>query len=237
MKPLIRWTSGNMSPEGVECLIHSVKEWTRLYGETFDKAVCFNGKLPIELFVLEDDVEFIDQSEYINSLPHKPFDTFWKFFPPRMRLDAYEIIIDNDVVIYDKPPAIDRFLNSTDVIVSSAHKHFYGQFSEVLDPGILINTGLIGLPPYFDLGLRLKRVFKLYPYIKLKEHCDDQGAFICATKGHLKNIPMEEIYVCKPGASFAPYKLGTHGTHFAGLNQGNSKYWNVYQNYITLTKF
>jgi len=230
MKPLIRWTAGSMSPEGSHCLIHSIKKWTSIYKEAFDKVVCFNGECPTEFSseLSSMGVKCVNQMDYVDSLSYDPYDTFWKFCPPRMQLNSHEIIIDNDLVIYKKLPEIDNFINSDHVMVSAAHRHFYGQFEDVLDPGILANTGLIGLPPGFDLGERLKMAFKLYPFLKLKKHCDDQGAFICATKDRLKIIPMNHIYVCNPQVDFAEFDLGLYGTHFAGLNQGSTEYWDRY---------
>jgi len=40
---------------------------------------------------------------------------------------------------------------------------------------------------------------------------------------------MSEIYICNPFVSFAPFKLGSSGTHFAGSNYGNQSYWDLYQ--------
>jgi hypothetical protein len=221
-----------MSSEGGKCLIHSIKEWTNTYKETFDKVVCFNGECPEEFLseLASMDVKCVDQTDYADSLSYSPYDTFWKFCPPRMRLNAHEIIVDNDLVIYKKLPDIEDFLNSNHVMVSAAHKHFYGQFDDILESGINVNTGLIGLPPCFDIERKLNMVFNLYPFLSLNNHCDDQGAFLCATKGRLKIIPMDHIYVCNPQANFAPYKLGIYGTHFAGLNQEFVEYWERYKN-------
>lgn len=215
-----------MSAQGIECLVHSIEQWVRLFGDVFDRIVCFNGELPDELLGL--NVEFIDQSKHLDSLPCTPCDTFWKFFPPRIRRESHELILDNDVVIY-KSNLIERFLRSEELMVSQSHKHFYGRFHSVLEPGILVNTGFIGLPPGYDLQQKLSMVLKLYPFLYLTDHCDDQGAFICACRKQLKLVPMEELYVCNPRTDFAAYRLGTCGTHFAGLNLGSSQYWEQYK--------
>lgn len=48
------------------------------------------------------------------------------------------------------------------------------------------------------------------------------------TKKILNIIPMEEIYVCNPNKSFAPYKKGQSGVHLAGLNTGSYSYCKNY---------
>lgn len=225
-KPIIRWTAGKMSEEGCDCLIHSVKKWDEIYGDKFEKFICYKDKIPKRISSLH--VNFLNQSNYTKNIPYYPHDTFWKFCPPRIDINTHEIIIDNDVVIYNKIPHIDDFIKSNHILSSAGHRKFYGQFDEILKNVPNINTGLIGFPPNFNFENALKKISYLYPFLSMKEHCDDQGVFMCVSKKNIKIIPMCDLYVCNPTMKFAPYKKGKYGTHFAGINQNKTDYWNKY---------
>lgn len=228
MKPLVRWTiGGRVKDEGFLCLEKSIYFWKKIYGCYFDYIVCGNNSNILKKICKIKDVTFIDQNDFLPSLPFCPKDTFWKFCPPRLRLSNHEIIIDNDLLIYKESPTIKWFLSQTkNTITTAAHVAMHGCFSSILKKNkIKVNTGLVGFPPNFDFAKHLKRLFLIYPF-NPRGHCDDQGAFLMVVKNNLKIIPMEEIYVCNPKKHFAKYKKGTCGVHFAGLNKGNAVYWN-----------
>lgn len=221
VKPLVRWTIGGSVPEkGFKSLRRSIELWKRTYGDEFDYVLCHN--IPVENF----GIETVDQCNFCNTLPYEPKDTFWKFCPPRMRPESHEIIIDNDLLVYNRCPTIDWFLSQTDQVISTAaHKAYHGCFEPYLfNCDIAINTGLVGFPPGYDFESDLKKLFVMYP-LPIGNHCDDQGAFLMLTKRFLKVVPMDEIHVCNPDTDFATYKLGICGTHFAGLNQGHDQFW------------
>lgn len=229
-KPLARWTiGGQIKEESFLCLERSIYLWKKKYGSKFEYAICANNEKILNKVQNIKDVKFINQIDFIESLPFYPKDTFWKFCPPRLNLDGHEIIIDNDLLMYEKSPTIDWFLSqSKSAISTESHAPMYGCFDKYLkNTNFKINTGLLGMPPNFDMGQKLKNLFVIYPYIQ-SDHCDDQGCFLMICKKIIKIIPIEEIYVCNPNKNFAIYKKGTCGTHFAGLNQGNLKYWNIF---------
>lgn len=235
-KSIVRWTVGGLVEEdGFICLERSIYFWKKNYGEKFNYFICCNNKKILSKLQTIKGVNLIDQNDFVDSLPFCPKDTFWKFCPPRLDLKNHEIIIDNDLLVYKKSPTIDWFLSQNKkAITTAAHIPMHGCFKKPLkNTNLKINTGLLGLPPNFDLGAKLKNLFRLFPYDQ-NSHCDDQGAFLMICKKMLKIIPMEEIYVCNPNENFAKYKKGDCGIHFAGLNKGLSKYWNIFLNSYNL---
>lgn len=215
-----------MSPPGLRCLEHSISKWIEVYGDYAERYICVNGVCTSRFCHL--DATCIDQTQHVDTLPWEPHDTFWKFCPPRLRKESHEVIIDNDLVIYGRSPALEDFWTGDHVIATAAHRACYGQFETLLKPGWLVNTGLVGFPPGFDFGSMLHKMARIYPFLKLSNHCDDQGAFIYLTKDLLRIIPLEEITVCNPTVDYAPYRLGISGTHFAALNSGRDVYWERY---------
>lgn len=232
MKPLVRWTiGGTVREESFLCLEKSIYLWKKLYGEYFNYAICCNNFGIFKRINKIKHVSIINQKNYLDKLPFYPKDTFWKFCPPRLSLSSHEIIIDNDLLIYNKSPTISWFLSRKKYAISTAaHKAMHGCFvSCLLKNNFKINTGLIGLPPNYDFNKELKKLFLTYPFTA-SGHCDDQGAFLMLTKKFLKIIPMEEIHVCNPNKSFAKYKKGSAGIHLAGLNTGAYSYVKNYLN-------
>lgn len=232
MKPLIRWVvPGHLNGLGCESLEASVASWQTIYGDLFDYCICVNRLNKINRLKFEHLAELVNQEDHLGSLCCKPFDTAWKLYPPRLRQDSHEIIVDNDLILHQRSPSVDAFLaKSEGFVVTSAHRRFYGQFDSLVDLALKVNTGLMGFPPGYDLGLHLNWVLKMYTTKGWQGHCDEEGAVtFLMSRGDLTVIPMDEICVCNPLVDFAPYRLGTCGTHFAGLNSGGSEYWFKYK--------
>lgn len=230
-KPLVRWTFGPHCEEGFHCLERSVKSWHEVFGDHFDCVICYNGLSPKQIRNLKSlQVPIIDQRQYTNSIKLPPWDTTWKLYPPRLRLGAHEVFIDNDLVVYSQLPTMTRFLDRDDLcICTQAHARFYGRYRSWAPSGKDINSGLFGLCPNFDLQTTIDRFLKLYPRLRWDDHCDDEGmlAFLFS-KRPFELIPLKDIWACNPNAMFAPYGLGRFGTHFVSLNGGSSKYWRRY---------
>jgi hypothetical protein len=239
MKNIVRWTvGGSTTDSSIDCLEKSIYFWKKLYKNYFNYFIFCNNEKSIEKICHIKNVTIINQSYFLKDLFFSPNDTFWKFCPPRFCLDCHEIILDNDLIVYEQSPTINFFLKQKNkVVTTSAHVGNNGIFNEHLKKysNLKINTGLVGFPPNYNFTDDLKKLFSIYPY-QLNHHCDDQGAFLFLTKNFLKIIPMEEIYVCNPRNYFSPFGKGTHGTHFAGLNQGFSEYWHKFKELYKLSK-
>jgi hypothetical protein len=224
MKPLARWTISKTCQEGVDCLIYSIKNWKLIYPE-FDTIVCHNNLSRTHLGCLRvAGVELIDQTAHTSSLRYPPFDTAWKLYPPRLRLNAHEIIIDNDLVIYKRCPLIDRFLEARNqFVITEAHKRYYGQFDCLIGRNMPnTNSGFIGFPPGYDLQAALNGLFMVHPNKGWLTHFDEEGAVTFLMRRNLQLIPMQQVYACHPKL---PFCKGEYGCHFVALNGGFVDHW------------
>jgi hypothetical protein len=220
LKPLVRWTLGKVIPEGVDCLLQSIKKWRLFYGEQFDYCVCFNHTKPR----VPDYVDCTDQRNYKNSLPLPPRGPAWKLYPPRLRESAHEIIIDNDLVL-DKPhPLINDFLSGGLPLLTEGFEKSYGSFDKDIPDHIVVNTGIIGLPPNYDFRYQLLKAIDLQQLVAWETHFCEQGA-VASVLTPCLIIPKSDISI---GVSTGEYESGKYGNHFVGLNYGDTKWWYSY---------
>lgn len=233
VRPLVRWTVGNTNKLGMDCLGRSVRAWRRLYREQFDMAICHNNMTERQLAeLLKLDVELIDQHGFTDRLTLKPprrRNPCWKLYPPRLRPDAHEIIIDNDVLLRRHLPAVEELLVRNQMFVTEGIFRSYGQFEAVVPDNIKINTGMYGLPPGYDLGGKVNGVLKSGLIQKWEGHLDEQGLLASVfAKDGAKMARLSDISVLDPRL---PYGMGKCGAHFVGLNNGYSDRW---LNYLSL---
>ncbi len=223
IKPIIRWTIGPVSPEGFITLYIAVKKIQKLYGNLFTYIICYNDLSDFQKSLLPSVDQLIDQKDYINSLPIPPPESFdlrpaWKIYPPRLDLDNYEIIIDNDVIIYKKLPIFDKFLQHNILAVTEGAKRSYsGPFEHLIPQGLNINTGIMCLPPGFDLKNKLIDNLSIW-----QNRLDEQTllAYILSKETNLEIIPQSDIFVCCDASG-----LGKCGVHFVGMNSGFTQHW------------
>src|SRR5688572_12825908 len=103
MKPLARWTVGKVTNTGMEILRESVRVFGRIYPE-FDRVVCYNN--------VERPAGFDGLYEQMaTDLPYPLLGpdadpgeggspaSGWKLCPPRLRPEAHELWLDNDIVV------------------------------------------------------------------------------------------------------------------------------------------
>lgn len=219
-KPLIRWTLGPSSDSGIKCLISSIQKMKSMYHDTFDYVVCHNGVSKEKLDSLPF-VSFVDQEKHTSSLPIAPVGPAWKLYPPRLRPESHEIILDNDLIIYKKPPLFTEFLERNQIVATEAFKRSYsGPLEKDIPFGFNLNSGVLCLPPGFDFGDKIKKTIE-QNNINWNGHLDEQTLVAhVLNKEKLKIIPLTEISVC-----LDVFKLGTCGIHFVGLNKGKDQYW------------
>lgn len=158
MRPLARWTIGPVSDIGFEILDESVRSFTSIYPE-FDCVICHN-------FIDEQKVNHLGVATHkqeASTVPCKltpPSDSEeeasgcgWKLAPPRLRPEAHELWIDNDLVIRRRIEEIDEWLASPDSGLISeglGRCRVFGAFDRFVPTGIHACAGLFGLPPGFD---------------------------------------------------------------------------------------
>lgn len=245
IKPVIRWIIGSCSDSGFDLLKMSILKFKKIYLDKFYYVICYNNlsknqfsKLPLHLCD-----EIIDQKHYCESLSYTPPNCnhlggpAWKLYPPRMYFDRHEIIIDNDIVIYKNLPEIDLFLNSNNIFLTTEAyaRNYAGKFINLIKPDFKINSGLVGLPPLFDYGMKIQQLLNSVSCNEQKRwetHFEEQA--IVATILQNQNtliIPLHKIQVT---GKVMGYKLGLFGTHFVGVNQGFDLYWKNFRSYDLL---
>lgn len=220
-KPLVRWVVGPSSQEGLSCLRQSISLFRSLYGDRFDYALCYNNRDPSGL---DFGIPLVNQHDHINSLPLMPQGPSWKLFPGRLRPEAHEIILDNDLLLYRKPDALKLFLNSDRIFLASvAAKRNYGQFDDLVWPSDQpLNSGIIGMPPGYKFTQDMLNTLDQRPIDHWTHFCE-QG--LVATLFLRKTCLLIDIPVCVP---WNPFTLGHDGMHFVGLNGGYTEMWNKY---------
>lgn len=227
----IRWTIGDVSHRGFEALRLSIWGAWRLFGAEADYWVSVNTVSVARARELVGPVPgAVTWGTADACLPAWLRARFldaglaegvaWKLAPLRCFTDRRELSLDNDVILWDMPPALaawladehpERCLLAEDVVPS------FGQFTALCGPRAL-NSGIRGLPGGFALGERLRAVLDEHPAILVSE-LDEQGlqaaALSHATGPHV--ISVKDVTICSPFPPHLPH-LGRCGAHFVGLN-------------------
>jgi hypothetical protein len=165
----LRWTIGDVSQSGFEALRLSIWSASNLFGDQAEYAACVNGitlkcarekagEVPDCLRWLRSE-EFIPQ--WLDSHVDKEMaeGVAWKLCPIRLFPNLYELTIDNDVILWDIPSTLERWLSSTNseaCLMAEDVQRCLGQFDGLCDSRS-INSGIRGLSPGFDLEWRLRQ--------------------------------------------------------------------------------
>lgn len=223
IKPIVRWTIGNVSNQGFKCLKHSIDNFIRLYGDKFDYYVCYNNIKKEKLnFLNELPINFLNQHEYVDEIKLKPSEhPCWKLFPPRIKNNIHEIFIDNDLVLYKKLPIINKFLKSKDLlIITEANNRAYGSFDKFIFLKSKLNTGLFGLYPNFNFKNKINKFINKFELEKWEDHCDEQGLVACIfQKENFALIPKKKLLA---GRAKLPLKRKLCGIHYIGINRNEN---------------
>lgn len=234
-KPLCRWTVGPTHSRGIDILCQSVLNFRRLYPE-FDLTICCNQLEKDKIDYINKNLKQIDVYLYrqtgleigitpiIGDAWNGPC---WKLYPPRLRIDSHELVLDNDVILFERLPEIDIFLqNSNKFLVLAAKYRNYGQFDHLVGD-LKINSGLYGLPPKYDLESKISQM----SIDKWLIRGDDQGILAA-------NLQYEDLIVVDM-QSLLPLDdkhenliNGIKGAHFIHANTADEHIaWRLYENY------
>lgn len=221
-KPIARWTIGNVSSDGFDCLAESMKCLLSQYD--LQPVVCYNCDFELLEAIkpnLPTNTIFIDQHSHLSSCSAMPVGVAWKLYPPRINIDKHEIVIDNDLVINYHIQQIDDFLGGTHTLMLEENSRTYGRFEKMVPVGLTINSGLYGMPPQFDL----QGFVKFYCGDEWEENArgehranrtfDEQGLVAFALSSYRKYdiIPSTCITNCEQQL------IEGKGCHFIGLNR------------------
>jgi hypothetical protein len=213
---IIRWTIGGCcQPRGFECLKIAVQNFQLLYPEA-QRFICHNGLSPPQLeFISALPAKLVNQEieEYAGEHPQG---VAWKLRPPRLSPNCHEMFIDNDLIITERLPEIDQWLNANNTLGLEAEARHYGSFSNKVPKHYRINSGLFGLPPGFDMAHYLTL------WGKWENNCPNQSVtwneqgLVANTITHKYKpiiISKETIANCEVELLKAP------GMHFVSLNR------------------
>jgi hypothetical protein len=87
----------------------------------------------------------------------------WKFAPVRIAPHAFEFSLDNDLIFWRTPAAVDAWLSSAKGCVHAQDvRPCFGKFAGLCgaEPR---NSGICGLPPGFGYEARLQRLLERNP--------------------------------------------------------------------------
>ena len=231
MRPLWRWTICDVAKLGWEIFIESVRHAPKVYPE-FDFVICYNNLMEDRLASLQKySIPLLAQDESMSVVPHYEVkvckDFAWKIIPPRLRIEAHELWVDNDLVIRDRIPAIDDWLAINTGIISKGFSSCYGRFADKIDPDVDCCAGFFGLPPHFDFGAWIIEACKGEPLVEF----DEQG-LVVYTVSKLPdfivvpyfNLRMWGHWQSEFNSSFP------EGIHFCGANRTDQlRSWDYYR--------
>lgn len=259
-KPLFRWTIGATTDQGLEILEESIFRTMRALGEeNWDWMVCYNGLMPDKQDALAQIVQGRPIKLHVQTWNDCPIEdeawspirpdgtiemdgsvcggTLWKVCPARMRIDAHEIIMDNDLVIVKKPPQIDDFLQSNRTLILEEPIRYYGRYAHLIPLEDRINSGLMGCPPGFDFGAAIHRVWASEGVHRRITQEDEQG-LLMAVLSSCPNIRLSKEDVREMLAGDPPRILGDEfAFHFVQSNRipghrGWIRYQQIFRNTI-----
>lgn len=230
----VRWTIGDVSEEGFEALRLSVWGAWRLFGTGATYVICVNtiplerargltGSLPVNvrwrMSTLGEDLPGFIRNHLDGGMAEG---VGWKFAPPRLYHDHYELAMDNDCILWAWPAALERWLGGEGerCVLAEDVKTCLGQFESLCTPAPR-NSGIRGTPPGFDFDRALRRILSRRP-VPLTSELDEQGLVTAAlSQGHAPLVvKVGEVSICSPFPPHVPW-LGSCGAHFVGLNARN----------------
>jgi hypothetical protein len=144
----------------------------------------------------------------------------WKLAPLRVFPESWELSFDNDVILWEMPPGIRRWLERQDheqCLLAEDARALYGEFAPFCGPEPR-NAGIRGLPPRFPLQESIERLLPQIPS-RLNSELDEQGLQVAAMSTYCppEVVSIDDVTICSP---FPPHRreLGRCGAHFCGLN-------------------
>jgi len=125
MKPLFRWTiGGRLCNDSIEILNQSIYLISKCYPEA-DAIVCYNG---IEKSQLQKIKAELYEQHHVPEMEYPPKKEMWKMYPPRLRPEGHEIVLDNDVLIFSRIKEIDLFLSGNYTLMLRGRARAYGKY-------------------------------------------------------------------------------------------------------------
>jgi hypothetical protein len=224
----IRWTIGDVNPRGFHALRASIRGAWRLFGSSARYRVYVNTLAVADARdrtgAIPDVVEWCEAPRQLppclaGSLDGRMAEgVAWKLLPLRAFPDDHELALDNDVVLWNIPRAIEDWLaGRAQFVLAEDVAPCFGRFAPLCGTRAL-NSGIRGVPPGFSLEDAFARLLRDHPGM-LASELDEQGLQCAAllAAADVRVVGLHEVTICSP---FPPHldELGTCGAHFVGLN-------------------
>jgi hypothetical protein len=220
---------GDASEAGFEALRLSIWSVWNLFGSDAQYTVCVNsvplrtamertGELPPDIAWLPAD-EMVPSWLYQYTSSEMAEGVAWKLAPVRVFPHSHELSLDNDVILWNLPPAIEAWLHCPDpgaCLMAADLRSALGQFSGMCNHQAL-NSGIRGLPPGFDMESKLRETLSKTG-ITLQSELDEQGLQAAVLlHSRLFVVSTADVSICSPFPDHQ-HHLGRCGAHFVGLN-------------------
>jgi hypothetical protein len=225
----LRWTIGEVAEPGFEALSLALRGARRLFGPepayhvfvntiSVDEAQARTGGWP-------DCVAWRRADPAVPEFLRPFLDggmsegTAWKFVPLQIDPSVPELAFDNDVILWDVPEAIRRWLEggAGERLIAEDVAPGHGSFARLAGDHPR-NSGIRGTPAGFDLAEAIAAVLREHP-VRLESELDEQGLQVAAMSRGCEPLVVgtEDVSICSPFPPHQPY-LGRCGAHFVGLN-------------------
>jgi hypothetical protein len=154
--------------------------------------------------------------------------SWWKYAPPRLAIEKYEIVSDNDVVLWKVPPTLSRSIRENALVaLTDAAGQYYGDFQETFvqsNKNLRLNAGLIGMPPRFAADLESVNGSKLTDFFH-----SEQGftaVNFARYQGKKNMISLDEVAQLNVMEIDADDLISKFcGGHFCGCSFGHYNFW------------
>jgi hypothetical protein len=226
MKPIIRWTIGNVYTNGYTLLKYSISSFIQHYGNNYRFIVCYNN-IEKEKLNVEDCVSFYHQKSTL-------FDGsggLWKLTPPRLDKSVPELFVDNDIVFSRKNLKIIEFLEGDKFLICEDNYKTYGKYMDKMNEIGKYNTGIFGVPAGYEFEKELVENWKelgSFPYVGSLE---EQGliSYTLSRHPHIL-IDTKECFLINAYLQTKDfcYNWSADMHHFIGANR-NKIHWHFNQ--------
>jgi hypothetical protein len=227
MSLAIRWTIGDVSSRGFETLALSISGARNVFGPSARYIVCVNtiGIAAAQSRVgnVAADLEWIDTTSALPDWLLPWLDTnlaggvAWKFAGMQVCSERQTLSLDNDVILWRMPPTIREWLDDADsFLIAEDVLACHGKFSS-LCPSDARNSGIIGIPPRFELESAVRSLL-CAAGARLSSETDEQGLQVALVTSHKHRVVrLNEVSI---SGYFRPHMLevGSCGAHFVGVN-------------------
>lgn len=248
---IVRWTFGQtparpLSPQGIDMLETSIKFAQAILdglSGSVEYIVCHNNlnastRRQVDLMAKDLGVQSLDVTGNLpsNLVNVSEKNGWWKYCPPRIDENTYEIIMDNDVVIWNRPESLVAGVRENAfVTLTDAGGQFYGDYQDLIfaiAPNLCLNAGILGLPRNVVIDTSKVNGKQLSDFFH-----SEQGfvAMMYANYlGRKRQIPLTEVQQLninhlRPKELILKYD----GGHFCGCTYNHFEYWEAtYSNVI-----